>query len=825
MRAVSPGSRLPVLLAATLLAAACDGGGEAPPATACTPYQHTCRGADLLVCPPRGDGWVLSEACALGCRDGACVTDDADVPGGDVPADRRGCLGCPCDFGERCDGGLTCFAGWCLPAGCQVDGDCPVDRRCYLGGCIPSLCGNGLPDPGEQCDDGNNRNGDGCNVKCAVEPDRPLAGGEPIGFSTRPDALPVAFSACDDEAKTGPWAPGEAVFVKACATSYLDQEGHGLSSAEVAAEVEAAARYFEAAGTAIRLDLVHVTVVQGSPDLTDPDTMDGIETLLRRLRQEADAAHAGECGVVLGYVHSLSDGGGAFGGMGSWPVEGIHAAAVTLGNARAVPGQTTAHELGHVIGLYHTFEPSTSSDDGCSDTARDANCSSGAPSCEVTCPDGSHPPAQNVMSYYFCQDARADSFSACQTRRARCFLARMFPADACPLPVLLNPSEGQVLPAGQAVEFRWKPGQGGAAHEVLVRRDPPDGPVVLHESAGTGTSWVAAAGALAPGAYAWTARYAAACCPSGKCDAVERRFQVQAVACQGASVEACGRCGQRSRQCGTDGTWSAWGPCTGQGECEPGTTRSCSGASSVSCTGDCTWPACPDCQADCDGKCPGAGDGCGGTCGANRCAGCCDGTACLPGDDAGSCGQGGDACRVCAEGAWCGNGRCEGCSRDEGEAKACADNDTPGCAYDVATFTSERDQWATVAWSFAPSPDDDVDHVRVRLESTDFFAVLDPAVQVSNRSGADLEACLWWRNADGSPAALSSGTCTSGTVSPHPADGEGWDDAPGCCVTVPDQRDGLGPHFYVTDMTGDALVRVRPLGAGSCGRYSLQIHL
>ena len=33
----------------------------------------------------------------------------------------------------------------------------------------PSLCGNGIIDPGEECDDGNQINGDGCSGMCKVE--------------------------------------------------------------------------------------------------------------------------------------------------------------------------------------------------------------------------------------------------------------------------------------------------------------------------------------------------------------------------------------------------------------------------------------------------------------------------------------------------------------------------------------------------------------------------------------------------------------------------------------------------------------------------------
>ena len=33
----------------------------------------------------------------------------------------------------------------------------------------PSVCGNGALEPGEECDDGNLINGDGCNSNCSVE--------------------------------------------------------------------------------------------------------------------------------------------------------------------------------------------------------------------------------------------------------------------------------------------------------------------------------------------------------------------------------------------------------------------------------------------------------------------------------------------------------------------------------------------------------------------------------------------------------------------------------------------------------------------------------
>jgi cysteine-rich repeat protein len=44
----------------------------------------------------------------------------------------------------------------------------PVDLRSAF--CpAPAICGDGLPDPGEQCDDGNNLDGDCCSATCEIE--------------------------------------------------------------------------------------------------------------------------------------------------------------------------------------------------------------------------------------------------------------------------------------------------------------------------------------------------------------------------------------------------------------------------------------------------------------------------------------------------------------------------------------------------------------------------------------------------------------------------------------------------------------------------------
>jgi cysteine-rich repeat protein len=52
-----------------------------------------------------------------------------------------------------------------------VDGDgcCPDGGAYFQDQDCPSVCGNGHLEPGEQCDDGNHRPGDGCSPDCQVE--------------------------------------------------------------------------------------------------------------------------------------------------------------------------------------------------------------------------------------------------------------------------------------------------------------------------------------------------------------------------------------------------------------------------------------------------------------------------------------------------------------------------------------------------------------------------------------------------------------------------------------------------------------------------------
>ncbi len=96
--------------------------------------------------------------------------------------------------GEQCDDGNTVAGDGCSPT-CQLEvcGNGYVDpgEQCDDGntvsgdGCSATCqreprCGDGVVDPGEECDDGNTVNGDGCSAQCLLEPCKIVKTGQTI---------------------------------------------------------------------------------------------------------------------------------------------------------------------------------------------------------------------------------------------------------------------------------------------------------------------------------------------------------------------------------------------------------------------------------------------------------------------------------------------------------------------------------------------------------------------------------------------------------------------------------------------------------------------
>ncbi|MBN1769672.1 MAG: DUF4215 domain-containing protein [Deltaproteobacteria bacterium] len=112
-----------------------------------------------------GDGftWVGHEEC----DDGNTVTGD-----GCEPDCSWTCENDPdCDDAEPCTGDETCTDHVCVPGTPLAEGsECTTSTGapgvCRGGACAAAGCGNGLVDPGEECDDGNTSNFDECLNTC-----------------------------------------------------------------------------------------------------------------------------------------------------------------------------------------------------------------------------------------------------------------------------------------------------------------------------------------------------------------------------------------------------------------------------------------------------------------------------------------------------------------------------------------------------------------------------------------------------------------------------------------------------------------------------------
>lgn len=206
------------LLCSALVAQACSGGDDVPSSSTFPPTE------EVSAVEPSGSFTPLGDA--------ALSTDDAasDAPTIDCDADPGACLPpavCgdgKAGLGESCDDGNVNPGDGCSET-CQIEGpywacafgsacvdvrDCNALTEAGLadggdGGCAPPpkvpVCGDGIIDPGEACDDGNVTPNDGCSLDCtAIEATWacPIPGQPCVTTMVCGDGAVTGTEQCDD---------------------------------------------------------------------------------------------------------------------------------------------------------------------------------------------------------------------------------------------------------------------------------------------------------------------------------------------------------------------------------------------------------------------------------------------------------------------------------------------------------------------------------------------------------------------------------------------------------------------------------------------------
>jgi cysteine-rich repeat protein len=143
--------------------------------------QAQCRHVDVTDpipgdgCCPAGQNHGTDPDCAGSCGDGVVTPPETCDTG--IAAGQPGACPTSCDDGQACTTDTLHSAGTCNascthdPVTLPTDGDgcCPAGNNNNTDSDCAPVCGNGVVEAGETCDDGNQADGDGCSHTCQTE--------------------------------------------------------------------------------------------------------------------------------------------------------------------------------------------------------------------------------------------------------------------------------------------------------------------------------------------------------------------------------------------------------------------------------------------------------------------------------------------------------------------------------------------------------------------------------------------------------------------------------------------------------------------------------
>jgi fibro-slime domain-containing protein len=141
---------------------------------------YRCRVAGGSCAPVCGDGLVLgTEACddggtvdGDGCSAVCVIEPGASCTGSPSRCTHSLCGNGQVEAGEACDEGDS--NGFFFGDGTGCSANCTVEPKCRddsgVTRACETYCGDGNEDAGEECDDGNGLDHDGCSHDCAIEP-------------------------------------------------------------------------------------------------------------------------------------------------------------------------------------------------------------------------------------------------------------------------------------------------------------------------------------------------------------------------------------------------------------------------------------------------------------------------------------------------------------------------------------------------------------------------------------------------------------------------------------------------------------------------------